>query len=255
MAELLSQVQTFFLVFIRVTAFMATAPFFGVRSVPFLAKAGLGFLVALLLYLAVPAGTATTGNPWLFALAAVNETLFGLALGYLANLIFVAITTAGELLDLHMGLSMATLFDPQNAFTTTLLGEFFTIFGLLLFLQVDGHHMLLLALSDSLQLVPLGGAGLSGNPVELAARLFAGTFLLALRIAAPVIVVLVISDIALGLVARTVPQLNVFILGFPLKVGLGLLILLIIFPLLATVFGNLFGQMERDLITVLRSWS
>jgi flagellar biosynthetic protein FliR len=153
-----------------------------------------------------------------------------------------------------MGLGMASLFDPQNAATTTIMGQFFAILGLLLFFQLDGHHTLLLALQESFRLLPLGGVHFDGNIIWTVVKLFSGMFSLAVRIAVPVIVVLLIADLALSLIARTVPQLNVFILGFPLKIGLGLLVLIAILPLLATVFRNLFSQIEHDLALLLRGW-
>ena len=249
-----AQAELFFLVLVRTTAFFVTAPFFGIRGVPPLLKAGLGLLVAVLVFPVLPPGQSTFAGTGTYALAVINESLAGLALGYLATLIFSAIQVAGQLLDIHMGLAMASLFDPQNAATTTIMGQFFAIMGLLLFFQMDGHHTLLLALQESFHLLPLGGVRLDGNIVLMVVKLFAGMFSLGLRIAAPVIVVLLIADLGLSLVARTVPQLNVFILGFPLKVGLGLIVLIAILPLLVTVFQNLFTQMEHDLALIIRSW-
>ncbi|KYH32652.1 flagellar biosynthetic protein FliR [Neomoorella mulderi] len=250
----LAQAELFFLVLVRTTSFFVTAPFFGIRGVPPLVKAGLGLLVSMLLFPVLPAGQPTFTGTGAYALAVLNESMAGLALGYLATLIFSAIQVAGQLLDLHMGLGMASLFDPQNATSTTLMGQFFAILGLLLFFQLDGHHTLLLALQESFRLLPLGGVHFDGNIAWAVVKLFSGMFSLAVRIAAPVIVVLLIADLALSLIARTVPQLNVFILGFPLKIGLGLLVLIAILPILATVFHNLFSQMEHDLALLLRSW-
>ncbi|MDN5344689.1 MAG: flagellar biosynthesis protein FliR [Clostridia bacterium] len=250
----LAQAELFFLVLVRTTAFFVTAPFFGIRGVPPLVKVGLGLLVATLIFPVLPAGQPAFASGPAYALAALNEALAGLALGYLASLIFSAIQVAGQLLDIHMGLAMASLFDPQNAATTTIMGQFFAILGLLLFFQLDGHHTLLLALQESFRLLPLGGVSFAGSLTWGVVKLFSGMFSLALRIAAPVIAVLLIADLALSLIARTVPQLNVFILGFPLKIGLGLVVLIAILPLLAAVFSNLFSQMAHDLALIIRSW-
>ncbi|WP_338834463.1 Flagellar biosynthetic protein FliR [Moorella humiferrea] len=245
--------EAFLLVLVRSTSFFITAPFLGVRSVPAPLKAALGVLVAFLLFPTLP-GDYAAYSGGAFALAVVNEALAGLALGYLASLIFSAVQVAGQLLDLNMGLGMANLLDPQNASSTTVLGQFFNILALLLFFQMDGHHTVLLALQESFRLLPLGGVGFDGSIILAVVRLFSGMFSLAVRIAAPVIAVLFIADLTLSLIARTVPQLNVFILGFPLKIGLGLLILIAVLPMLATVCANLFSQMEHDLALILRSW-
>jgi flagellar biosynthetic protein FliR len=154
-----------------------------------------------------------------------------------------------------MGLAMSSLFDPQNATSTTVVSRFLYILGLLLFFQLNGHHTLLLYLQASFCHLPLGGVSFDGTMTWVVVKLFGAMFALALRIALPIIAVLLVSDLALCLVARTVPQLNVFILGFPLKAGLGVLTLIAILPLLLTVFTNLFSQMEQDLALVLRGLS
>ncbi|GFN24135.1 flagellar biosynthetic protein FliR [Thermanaeromonas sp. C210] len=255
--DVLAQVEAFFLVLVRLTSFMMTAPFFSIRNVPVLTKAGWGALLAVFLFPAVlPAvqGDQAWGTPLVYSLAVVNEALAGLALGYIANLLFTAVRVAGEILDLNMGLAMANLLDPQNAAPSTLLGQFFALLGLFLFLALDGHHALLLALRESFRLLPLGGVPFTEELVENVVGLWSSMFLWALRLVLPVLVVLVVADISLSLVARTVPQLNVFILSFPLKVGLGLLTLIVFLPLLATAVGNLVAQMERDLALILKEW-
>ncbi|HBT47773.1 MAG TPA: flagellar type III secretion system protein FliR [Peptococcaceae bacterium] len=255
--DVLVQVEAFFLVLVRLTAFMVTAPFFSIRNVPTITKAGWAALLAVFLFPAVSApepGGQLWGTSLAYGLAVVNEALAGLALGYIANLLYTAVRVAGEILDLNMGLAMANLLDPQNAAPSTLLGQFFALLGLFLLLALDGHHALLLALRESFRLLPLGGVPFTGALVENVVGFFCSMFLWALRLVLPVLVVLLVADISLSLVARTVPQLHVFILSFPLKVGLGLLTLVVFLPLLATTVGNLLAQMERDLALILREW-
>ncbi|MGB9860127.1 MAG: flagellar biosynthetic protein FliR [Moorellaceae bacterium] len=252
----LERAEMFFLVFVRLTAFMAVAPFFAARNLPALVKAALGLLVAFLLFPTIPG--PQTGETWAhplgYALAVANEALAGLALGLIAQLIFSAVIVAGEFLDLHMGLGMANLLDPQNATPVTLLGQFWSLLGLLLFLQMDGHHVLLLALRESFRFLPLGKVEFKGLLVWEVVRLVGNMMLWSLRLAAPVIVVLLVADLSLSLISRTVPQLNVFILGFPLKIGLGLIIILAVLPLAVTAVSNLITQMESDLASILHSW-
>jgi len=250
----IAQAETLFLILVRITSFFVVAPFFGMRAAPGLVKASLGFIVAVLLFPLLGEPQNVYFNSWAYVLAVLNEALTGLALGFIANLIFSAIQVAGQILDVHMGLAMASILDPQNATRTTLVGQFLAILGLLLFFEFDGHHALLLALKESFKFIPLGGVDLDGGIVWAVVKIFCRMFSLALRLASPIIAMLVLSDLALSLVARTVPQLNVFILGFPLKVGLGLLILIAILPLLAVVFNNIISQMERDLALIVRSW-
>ncbi|NLW07571.1 MAG: flagellar type III secretion system protein FliR [Clostridia bacterium] len=255
MMSYLAQAEIFFLALVRITSFFITAPFFGIRGVPSLAKLALGFIVTVLLFPLMSAVQLSDAASGAYVLAVIKEALLGLSMGFLATLIISAIQVAGQFMDLHMGLAMSGIFDPQNATNTTVVGRFFYVMALLLFFQLDGHHSLLLALQASFRYLPLGEVVFDGSMVWAVVKLFTAMFALAMRIALPVIAVLLVSDLALCLVARTVPQLNVFILGFPLKAGLGVLTLIVIFPLLFTVFINIFSQMEQDLALLLRGLS
>ncbi|MCR4419899.1 MAG: flagellar biosynthetic protein FliR [Clostridia bacterium] len=243
--------QSALLIFARVSAFMAVGPLFGLRPVPPLLKAGAALILASLLVPVVRLPEGSLQAP-VYALAILGEVLVGLALGYAASLLFHAFRVAGQLLDLETGLAMANLLDPETGAGVSLLGEFFYLLGLWLLLQMDGHHSLLRALADSFELVPPGTAAWQGALAAEIGRRFAAMFGLALRLAAPVMAVLVVSDVALALISRTVPQLNVFMMGFPLKVGLGLLGLILVLPILAQAFGPVVKMMEESMAVVSR---
>ncbi|KKM12329.1 hypothetical protein SY88_04035 [Clostridiales bacterium PH28_bin88] len=248
------QLQVLFLVFARLTAFSVAAPFFSIRNVPPLVKVGFGVVLTLLVYPLMGTGGVALPSTLLgYGLEAVGEVLVGLALGFIATLTFTAIKVAGELGDLQMGFAMTGLMDPLTGSRTSLMGEYLYMLGILLFLIINGHHTLILALVGSFELVPVGVASVNGGATAHVIGVFTGMFALGLRIAAPILAVLLISDLALGMVARTVPQLNVFILGFPLKVALGMLTLSLAAPLMAAVVGTVFTQMERDLAILMGS--
>lgn len=245
------RLEAFLLVSSRVTAFMVSSPFFSLSGVPALARTGLGVLTALLLFAAVPL-PADLPEMWLeYVLWVANEIFIGLTLGIVSTMVYNSLRTAGELIDLQTGFGMANLLDPITGSNTSLLGQYISILGILIFLELDGHHMLIRALADSFSLLPLGEGSFGGPLTASVIEVFTGVFALALRLAAPVMAVLLVSDIALALVARTVPQLNVFILGFPIKAGLAILLLSFLTPVLASLVGVVIGQMERDLATVL----
>jgi len=254
MLAYLERAEIFFLVLVRLTAFFMVAPIFSVRSIPVLARVGLAMLLAFLLFPTLSAPQPVFASELAYALAALREALVGLALGYLAALLLATVQVGGELLDVHMGLSMANLMDPQYGMPVSLWGQFFTLLGLLLFLQFDGHHIILLALGESFRILPPGSAQFSGVLVQDVVRIWGDVMRWSLRLALPVIGILLIADIALSLVARTVPQLNVFILSFPIKLGLGLLVVILILPFFAAAVSNLLGQMERDLGVILSHW-
>lgn len=247
--------EGYFLVFIRTTAFLAAAPFFYIRSVPAYTKIGFGLLLAGLLYPVLNLGQAVpnASSPAYFA-AVIQETLVGLILGFTATLVFSAIRMGGELIDLHMGFAMASLFDPASGVRTTLIGEFLYILAMLLFFALDGHHSLLLLLSKSYQAVPPAGAIFKPSLVKEIVGIFSAAFALGFKIAAPIITVMFISDISLSLVSRTVPQLNVFIMGFPLKVAFGMLALLVFLPLFSNLVVGVVAEMQKDVLKVMNAF-
>jgi len=243
------------LVLVRVTSFVVTSPFFAIRIVPAYVKVGLGVILAFLLFPVIdlsqmPAATGTAS----FIVMVIQESLVGMILGFVATLIFTAIRVAGELIDLHIGFSMASLFDPQTGANITLIGQFMYILAILLFLTLDGHHSLLMALAKSFEMIPVAGFVFEKKLAVEIVSFFTAMFLLGFKIAAPLIAVMLISDLSLSFISRTVPQIHVFIIGFPLKAGLGMLVLIIILPLFATVISGIVVQMERDLMQVIRGF-
>lgn len=248
------RLEQFLLIATRMLGFSLIAPVFSIRQIPVQVRVGLGVLLAALLLPVLSLDPAVVPQHWLLYISlVVKEMAIGLLIGFTAAVVFNSIRTAGEIIDLQTGLSMANLFDPQTGTSTSLLGQFLTVLGTLIFLQLDGHHMLLAALADSYRLIPLGAGSFGGLVTAALVHVFVGMFALALRLAAPVLAVLLISEVALALVARTVPQLNVFILGFPLKIGLSIGFLALLAPVMATLFSGVLKQMETDLITVMQA--
>jgi flagellar biosynthetic protein FliR len=237
------------------TSFMVVAPYFATRHVPGQVKIGLAVLLTLLIFPALPGPHLNLLPDSLLGTIVVvlGEVFVGLAMGFVTALTFSAFRVAGELADLHMGFTMAVLIDPHTGARTSLMGEFFYLVGILLLLAANAHHHLLAGLIQSYQILPLGAVAFSGFTANHVVDLLTAMFSMAFRIAAPVIAVLLITDLALGMVARTVPQLNVFIFGFPLKAALGIMTFSLAAPFLAVIANNLFGQMEKDLGLLLRS--
>ena len=213
-----------FLVFVRISGVLAAAPFFSHPSVPVRVRVLFAVLLAYslagLVGTGLPVGlTAPVG----LAVAVGVEALTGLALGFAAQLVFWAVQFAGEIAGFQVGLSLAQVYDPTSGAPSNPLGRGLSLTFLLVFLLIDGHHELLRALVASFDVVPLAGAQLAeSGPVLLDG---VGTlFLAAIRLAAPFMVTIFLVDVALGVFARLVPQADLFSIGLPLKllVGLGL---------------------------------
>lgn len=249
------QLGTFFLVLTRATAFAATAPFFALGNIPNMAKIVLGFVLALVLtpMLGI-SDPALFANFLSFMLAALFETGIGLCLGLLATLVLSAVRVTGQFMDFQVGLIVSGTFDPLSADQATILSRFLFLLSILVFLILDGHHMLINGLSDSYRLVPPGGVTFQQAQVFVGIRAFAQMFTIALQMALPIIAVVVITDISLGFIGRTAPQMNIFMLGFPMKIAVGFMTLVIVVPFLGVIFRTLFQLIQTNMNNFLRGF-
>lgn len=211
---------------LRVGGFVLAAPIASESVIPNLVKIILSVSLAFMLspVVQIPAGLSIFSAAGL--LAAVQEVLIGVCVGMVVQLAFEALTFAGQSISLTMGLGFATLVDPQRGANTTVLGQMFMIFGILTYLAVDGHLILLAALAESFQTLPVG-AGVDKNfllsVVLWGARVFETGFLIAL----PAVIALVIVNLALGVVTRAAPQLNLFGIGFTITLLCGFFVLIV----------------------------
>ncbi len=218
----------FILVLARVGALLGTAPVIGGRSVPMRAKAGLAGLTALTLLVANADRLAPLPETWAtFAGLIIQHLLVGLVLGFAAGLTFAALQMAGELIGLQMGFSLARTIDPVAQQQVAVIDQLYTVVAGLVFLAVDGHHWLMLALMRTFDIAPLAGTlSVTGSANGLIA-LTASALMLALQVALPGLAAFIAADVALGMLVRVAPQMNIFAVGLPLKVALGLLVLAI----------------------------
>ena len=238
--EALLRVVDYIPVFLRVTSFLMVLPFLG-RSVPALAKIGLGASMTLLISpaVSVPPLDQEIGR---LLLITAQEVLVGLAMGLVVMTLLMAVYLAGQLIDVPMGFGMVNVIDPQTGGEVPVVAQFQFIVAILLFFLIDGHHSLFRALVQSFQIVPVGRGVMSPEVATVALEMVRTMFLLGLRIALPVVGALFLTDVALGIVARAVPQINVFFVGFPLKVGLGMLLLALIMPAFVVFIAGAYGS-------------
>ncbi|NBC69182.1 flagellar biosynthetic protein FliR [Paenibacillus sacheonensis] len=236
----------FLLIFCRITAFFVVAPIFSTRNVPTTFKLGFCFFVSFLVFLTY--GLKQTIVPDAeYILAIFREILAGALLGFTAYLFFTIINTAGSLIDMQMGFGMANIIDPMTGASSPLIGNFKGMIATLVFLSINGHHYLLSALLQSYDWIPLSNTLFlhmkSGSITTFLTGMFAQTFMLALQMSAPLVVAMFLTDAGLGLLARTAPQYNVFVIGMPIKILVGFLILAILMPGLITLYEHIFEQM------------
>lgn len=226
----------------RILGLVAAAPLFGNTSVPMSIKVSLGVLITLIIAPTVPPMPATDPTSWAGLLIVAQEMIVGLAMGFAMRLVFAAIEFAGEVASLTMGLGFATFFDPSTSARSSGISQFLALVATMAFLAVNAHLALLAALSESFVSLPIAGSPMgSGGPLELA-RWGARVFSAGLQISLPIVAALLVTNIALGVLTRAAPQLNLFGIGFPVTLGVGFLSISLAMPYLGTPIVNLFNE-------------
>ncbi len=244
----------FLLIFARIAAFLTVVPFFAWRGIPAVLRIYFSIVLSVLLVLSWEGRVLLPPNDLGLAVLLGKEIISGLVLGFLVYLFFSVFLMSGQFMDHKAGLMMAGSFDPLFGGQVTIVGRFFYFLAVVFYLTIDGHHLLFLSLKESFRLLPLEGSFVSSPVAWHYLKIFSGIFLLAFQIAAPVIIVIWLMDIALGFLSRAVPQIHVFIVGLPLKVALVFLVFLLLLPLLGGVLRDVFGRMSSDLMFIMENW-
>ncbi len=240
----------------RLAGLFAIAPILGHRLVPAKVKILLCLMIAYFLFSYTGAAHVdlSQGLLSLGGLAA-KEFLFGATLGFLFQIIFIGVQFGGGIIGYQVGFALVNVIDPTTSANISIIAQTKLLIATLIFLLIDGHHLILQALFESYKVVPLGAVSFNGNLLEAIIRFAGGAFVIGLKLAAPVVVTLFVTDICLGIIARTMPQMNVFIVGFPLKIGVGLFILATTLPLFSYVFTKLYYSTSLDVIRISRGFS
>jgi len=256
MDELLLTLQANALVFglmlVRIGAMFTVAPVLGSRAVPLRVRAGLGVVVALS---ALPMVAERTGplpdSALALAVLGVKELIIGVAIGLIAQMLFAAVQLAGTFVDIGAGFAISTTIDPVNNNNVTVLGRAYTMIATAAFVAVGGHLLLMQAVVSSFVLAPPDRFPRLGVLVQGVLVRSDDLFVIALQLAAPLMAALLITDVALGIMARAAPQMNVFIVGLPVKVGLALVGSAVLLPTFVTFLNGVTQQMFADLSTIL----
>ncbi|MCZ8520040.1 MULTISPECIES: flagellar biosynthetic protein FliR [Paenibacillus] len=246
MDQLAVNLPGFLLFFCRVSAFFVIAPIFSAHNVPAQMKIGISFFVAFIAYLGTGAASPVAMDS-LYVLSIVREVLVGLCLGFIAYMFISVLQIAGSFIDIAIGFGMANVLDPLTGTQSPLVGNFKYMIALLLFLGFDGHHYLLEAIMRSYEWVPLNNEAFAkaynGQLSDFMVKTFTTIFALSFQMAAPLVVALFLTDVGLGLLARVAPQFNIFVIGLPVKMLLGFLLLILLFPGYEVIFKDLFSTM------------
>lgn len=249
----MNTIIAFMLVLCRLGGMLVSAPLFNMRNVPAQVKIGLAVATAIILFPLHSAHLVVPKDLIQFSLMAIQESIVGLILGFVANLIFMGLQIAGEYISMQMGLSTANILDPVTQTQSAMIGQFFFYLGGLLFLNLNIHHGLLLGIDRSFDWVPLGhfigeGKLTGGLMTERLIKLTSDMFIVALMVGVPLMGILLILEVAVGFVAKVMPQMNAFMVAIPLKVALGLVLIIVCMPYLSMTLGDQYAHLVQVLM-------
>jgi flagellar biosynthetic protein FliR len=242
------------LIFVRLTSFFIIAPLFAMKGVPNQFKIGLAFFIALVALSNLPDGEPLPLDSF-YILLIIKELGVGLALGFTAALLLYTVQIAGAFIDFQMGFSIASVMDPQTGTQVPIIGHFKYILALLFLLTVNGHHFMLDGVMQSFQSFPVESIAFSAKMEDVAhffTKLFVEMFMIALQIALPIVGALFLVDVALGILAKTVPQLNIFAVGLPLKIIVGFIMLFLSMPIFFYILQILFEKILISMSQLIR---
>jgi len=249
----LSDAQIFLLIAFRVTAIFLTAPIFGSANIPSRIKIGFAFIICFILYPIIDKNFILPTDALMFSFLILKQVFLGAIIGYATYLVFAGIQLSGQIVDLQMGFGIVNVLDPMSNLQVSIMGQFEFLIGVLIFLSINGHHLLIQAIADSFKLTPIVNVGITNITLEKLTDLFFNMFLIALKIAGPATVALFLTNIALGFIARTIPQMNVFIVGLPINILIGIAAIMISLPILVNMFNGLLNSMWTDIYVLIKS--
>ena len=243
------------LIFARINGIFVTAPFFGSRNISAKLRIGLSLLLTILILPSVLklniASNYQEANLLYFSLV-VGEFLVGLIIGFVANIFFSVAQMAGQVLDMQIGFGMVNVLDPQSGQQMPVIGNFLNILAVLVFLTTNAHHFLLISLNDSFSVISLGAPNFEASILAFALEVFKKTFVIAFKFCLPIATVILLTDIALGMLSKTMPQMNIFIVGMPAKIILGIFMLSAILPTYIYVLKVGFDEIYKDVQNIIR---
>jgi flagellar biosynthetic protein FliR len=246
-------IAAYFYPFARVMGYISADPVLGNRSVPIRLKIGLALAISVAIAPTLgplPEIEPTSG----VGLAILAQQVFiGVAIGFAVRVIFAAVEMAGQMIGLQMGLGFATFFDPQTSAQVPVVGQYLGLLAILVFLSINGHALLLSTLIESFSILPVGTLGLDSNGFAAYARWGSQIFVIGFTLALPVIATLLIANFGIGIISRAAPQMNIFAVGFPFTLLVGMASLYLMMPYFFPVLDRWFASGVETIVLLLRA--
>ena len=239
-STVIGSINVFLLILARVIGFISVAPVYGRTGVPAYVKIGLSIIVSYIVFPFLVLDTLSPIGSAELIFLGFKEVIIGLGLGLIAQLFFSIFAATGALIDMELGLSMSQVYDPQIGGQVTITSKLMDVFAYLIFLYIDGHHYLMRAIINSFYILPLGsGQILNDDFLNFLVKLISYLFVSAVTIAMPIIISIFLGNLLLAFMSKIMPQMNVFIVGMPFKIFMGLIILIISIPYMGELIKKL----------------
>ena len=250
-----NHIAAFFLVLSRTSGLFMVAPFFGSMNIPVNMRAGVAFAIAALIF-PVSGGAEGVAAPTSligYAATLLGEMFIGWLIGFVAFVALSAINMAGKIMDMQVGFAIVNVMDPTSGQQIPLIGSFLYNLTIIIFLVTNSHHMLLAAVAESFNIIPLMGVTANPSLTDLMIDFTTGIFVTGMKIAIPVTFAELMTNVSLGILARTMPQLNIFVVGIPMHIMIGLFIIGILMPFYVFFLDVVFNEIYGDISIVLRN--
>lgn len=253
MSITVENVEFYLLILVRMSAFIFTAPIFSIRSIPMSVKAAISVFLTMIVATLIPIETLTYTTVFGLAFLVFKEILVGLLIGFMASICTKIVSFSGQLLDMEIGFSMASAFDPINQNQVTVTGNLLTYLVMLTLLVTDLHYYLIRAIITTYRLIPVGKAIFSLGMYKIMVKFLVDFFVIGFRIILPVFAATLITNTVLGILAKVSPQLNMFVVGFQLKIFVGLLVLVVIVTMLPGITDYIMTEIKDMIEYTIRS--
>lgn len=248
---ILSKWEIFLLIFIRISGIFIFSPFFSSKNVPNIVKIGFTFMFSIIVINVLDINSLNLKEAN-YVVLVIKELSIGLIIGFISYVFFSTFYVLGQIIDMETGFAMVNVFDPQFNTQIPVMGNFYYIMSFLIFLTINGHHLLIKALMDSYKLAPIGKFTIDKNIAFFMADIVSKSFSIGFRLSIPVITTILLIDILMGVLSRTMPQMNVFVVGMPLKIVVGLVVVMVTLPLFGVISNNVFEEMINSIYKFLR---
>jgi flagellar biosynthetic protein FliR len=241
-----NNVMLFLLLFARISGLFAFFPFFSHANIPISLKTAITLFMVIFLYPLVPSIDVDVGLLSL-SLAVVTELMIGFVAGLFLSILFAILQLAGMQISTVMGFTMASVIDPQTSTSIPLVSQFLSLIGLMVILAVNGHHQMLLFISESLSLLPLGSFYPQTNIVVYLGQSMTGMFVYGFILSFPVLAFSLLMDVVFGMIMKTMPQFNLMVVGFPIKIAVSFVVLVTILASMMLIFKKEFFEVMNHM--------